>query len=47
MEDFGYLFAAYSIIWLVVFAYVLILVRREKAIRREIASLKETLKYPE
>jgi len=40
-KDFWYLFAAYSIIWLVVFGYVFTLIRREKALRKEIAALKE------
>jgi len=44
MGDLWYLFVAYGIIWLIVFAYVLLLVRRERALRREIASLKEELR---
>ena len=43
-DNLWYLFAAYSIIWLVVFGYVLMLIRRENAIRRDIDILKEKLK---
>jgi CcmD family protein len=43
-NNFWYLFAAYSIIWLLVFGYVFTLLRREKAVRREIAALKEGAK---
>ena len=45
-KDFWYLFAAYSIIWLVVFGYVFALIRREKSLRKEIAALKEGMKQP-
>lgn len=44
MENLWYLFAAYSIIWLIVFGYVLVLIRRESALRREINALKDFLK---
>jgi CcmD family protein len=43
-KDFGYLFAAYSIIWLLVFGYVFVLICREKALRKEITALKEGMK---
>ncbi len=43
-SNLGYLFAAYSIIWLLVFGYVFVLIRREKALRKEIAALKEGMK---
>jgi CcmD family protein len=43
-NNLWYLFAAYSIIWLVVFGYVFTLIRREKALRKEIAALKEGMK---
>ena len=43
-SNLGYLFAAYSIIWLVVFGYVFTLIRREKTLRKEIAALKESMK---
>ena len=44
MGNIWYLFAAYSIIWLVLFGYVLVLIRREKALRRDIDMLKDKLK---
>ncbi|RJO60463.1 MAG: CcmD family protein [Dehalococcoidia bacterium] len=43
-SNLGYLFAAYSVIWLLVFGYVFVLIRREKALRKEIAALKEGMK---
>ncbi|MBI4301896.1 MAG: CcmD family protein [Chloroflexi bacterium] len=44
MEDnFAYLFAAYTIIWAVVFGYVLSLSRRASQLRRELESLKRSL----
>ena len=43
-SNLGYLFAAYSIIWLLVFGYVFILIRRERALRKEIVALKEGMK---
>jgi CcmD family protein len=42
--NLGYLFAVYSIIWLLTFGFVLVLIRREKALRKEIAALKEGMK---
>jgi len=45
-NNIGYLFAAFGIIWLMVFIYVFILLRREKSLRREIAALKEGMKKP-
>jgi CcmD family protein len=44
MENAGYLFAAYTIIWLFLFGYVLVLVSRQKKLRREIDRLKEATK---
>jgi len=44
MENVGYLFAAYTIIWLVVFGYVLSLSSRQNKMKRELESLKEALK---
>lgn len=44
MENAGYLFAAYSLVWAFVFGYVLLLLNRQKVLRREIDSLKEALK---
>ena len=44
MENIGYLFAVFAIIWGVVFAYVLSIVRRQQQLRKEIQSLKDDLK---
>ena len=43
-SNLGYLFAAYSIIWLLTFGFVLVLILRERALRKEIAALKEGMK---
>ncbi len=47
MENAGYLFAAFTIIWAVVFGYVLSLFNRQRRLQREIDSLKEVLKEKE
>ncbi len=44
MENAGYLFAAFGIVWAVVFGYVLLLFNRQRRLRRDIESLKETFK---
>ena len=44
MENAGYLFAAFTLIWALVFGYVLLLFNRQRRLRREIDSLKEALK---
>ena len=44
MENAGYLFAAYAIVWAVLFGYILLLLGRQKKLQREISSLKEALK---
>lgn len=43
MENAGYLFAAFTIIWGVLFGYVLVLLQKQRQLRREIDLLKETL----
>ena len=43
MENIGYLFAVFAIIWVFVFGYVLVLIRRQQQLKKEIQSLKETL----
>ena len=47
MENAGYLFAAFGIVWALVFGYVLLLVRRGRKLREEIESLKEALQKKE
>ncbi|MBI2865449.1 MAG: CcmD family protein [Chloroflexi bacterium] len=46
-EKLLYLFAAYTIIWLAVFAYSFSLSSRQKALQREIEALREALTVPE
>lgn len=43
MENAGYLYAAFGVIWAGVFAYVLSLVLKQRRLRREIEALKESL----
>ncbi len=43
MENTGFLFAAFSIIWALVFGYVLIMYNRQKRLRKKIDLLKEEL----
>ena len=43
MENAGYLFAAFGVIWALVFAYVFILLNRQKKMRKEIDSLKRMI----
>lgn len=44
MENAGYLFAAFAIVWAVLFSSVLILLNKQRRLRREIDSLKEAFK---
>jgi len=44
MDNFGYLFAAFAIIWILLFVYIFIISRRQKQIRREIERLKAEVK---
>ncbi len=43
MENAGFLFAAFSIIWASFFVYIFVLWQRQRQIRREIDALKELL----
>ncbi|MBM2824486.1 MAG: hypothetical protein HW402_150 [Dehalococcoidales bacterium] len=47
MENAWFLFAAYSIVWAVVFGYVLSLFRQQRRLRQQIDSLSKTLKGKE
>ena len=47
MENAGYILAAFSIIWAVLFGYVLALINREARLRRDVKSLKENLREKE
>jgi CcmD family protein len=44
MENAGYFFAAFAIVWAVLFAYVLLLTSRQRQLKQKIESLKEILK---
>ncbi|MBI2831578.1 MAG: CcmD family protein [Chloroflexi bacterium] len=41
MENGGYLFAAYSVVWVAVFAYITLLIRRQKRLHRDIELLRQ------
>jgi CcmD family protein len=44
MEHFGYLFAAYSIIFGVIFVYVLFIWRRQAQLESELRAMEERIK---
>lgn len=44
MNNLGYLFAAYTFIWLAVLAYVYIIARRQQELTRELQALREASK---
>lgn len=44
MEHFGYLFAAYSIIFAAIFLYVLFIWRRQSKLEAEVRAMEERLK---
>ncbi len=41
MENAGYIFAAFAIVWAVIFGYLLLLFNRQRKLRQEIDSLKK------
>ena len=41
MENLTYVFAAFAIVWAVIFGYIFSLSHRQRQLRREIDSLKE------
>ena len=43
MENLGYLLAAYTVIWAVVFGYVLVLQRKQRRLQKQIDTLKESV----
>ncbi len=47
MENAGFVFAAYSIVWAVVFGYILSLLRQQKRLRQQIDSMSKALKGKE
>lgn len=44
MQDAGYVFAAYTVIWAAILGYILVLMNRQKRLRREIDTLREAFK---
>ena len=44
MQNAGFLFAAFTVAWVVMFGYVLYLLNKQKKLQDEINSLKESLK---
>ena len=47
MENLGYLFAIYSIVWAAIFGYVFYLYRTQRKLRREVDSLRDSLSNQE
>jgi CcmD family protein len=47
MDNLGYLFAAFAVIWVGLFAYILVLGQKQRQLRHDIDWLKETLKKTE
>jgi len=43
MENAGYLFTAYTIIWAVVFGYVVFMQRKQRQLQRQINLLQKSL----
>ena len=39
MDNLGYLFAAFAVIWVMIFGYILVLMNRQKKLKREIEKL--------
>ena len=44
MQNAGYLFAAFTVVWAVLFGYVLFLLNKQKKLQEEINSLKDATK---
>lgn len=44
MQDAGYIFGAYAVIWMVIFGYIIAILSRQTKLRREIQLLKNGLK---
>jgi len=43
MENLSFLFAAYAAVWVLLFVYVVVLARRNRALEREIEELRQLL----
>ena len=46
MENLGYLFAAYSVVWLVLFGYIYLLYTRQQKLKQELDALSGRLNTP-
>ena len=46
MENLGYLLVAYTVIWAVVFGYVMMMQRKQRQLQRQIKLLQESLDKP-
>ena len=44
MDNLGYLFAVFAIVWAVVFAYSFVMINNQKKLHKEILALKELIK---
>jgi CcmD family protein len=44
MDNFGYLFAVFAIVWAVIFVYVLVLINGQKKLYQEIERLGDIIK---
>jgi len=44
MDNAGYIVAAFAVVWVGLFIFIFVLVQREKALRKEISALKESMK---
>lgn len=44
MDNLGYLFALFAIVWFVVFIYSFVMINNQKKLHKEILALKELLK---
>ena len=47
MENLGYLLAAYTLIWAVVFGYVLFMQRKQRRLQRQIDALQRDISKKE
>jgi CcmD family protein len=43
MENMGYLLAAYTVIWAIVFGYALFMQRKQRSLQRQIDLLQESV----
>jgi CcmD family protein len=44
MENAGFLFAAYTVIWAVIFGYVFFLVKKQSSLKRRLEALEKNSK---